>query len=110
MAGTDLGLSLVDNPVTGESSAGDGSNGEQKLAVMPNQLHRVGDMLSAPDGAPTPLFKVLFAVLVGYPWCFAVGGIPPSPNGWKALISGDTAIDTGATSTAALLKRRGTPF
>ena len=65
-----LGLSLVDNPVAGgdDMHGLDQGDEQEPLAALPDHLRRVGDLLSTADGASTPLYKALFALLLALPW------------------------------------------
>ena len=92
MAAVDLGLSLVDNPVAAGGAYADGDEQPPPLAVLPDQLRRVGDLLSAPDGSPTWLYKAAFVVLVCWPVSLMLGSVPPFPSAFVALADGDVAM------------------
>eukprot|EP01046_Picozoa_sp_COSAG06_P037869 COSAG06_NODE_4317_length_4368_cov_3.983134_1_plen_652_part_00 len=66
---TDLGLSLVDNPVATTGGGSDFDGKKEELVVLPEQLRRIGALLSTPEGKPTALCKGALAVLAGYPLC-----------------------------------------
>eukprot|EP01046_Picozoa_sp_COSAG06_P029243 COSAG06_NODE_2697_length_6436_cov_8.420546_3_plen_654_part_00 len=69
----------------------EGGAGEPSPAVLLDQLRRVGDLLSAPDGAPTLLYKALLAVLVFIPVFTLILG-----NDWE-----NSTVDNFATKLAA---------
>ena len=90
-----LGLSLVDNPVAGgdDMHGLDQGDEQEPLAALPDHLRRVGDLLSTADGASTPLYKALFALLLALPWHWATGGGihggSDATSGFDLLANGD---------------------
>lgn len=89
-ANLELGTSLVGNPV----AVGGDDNGEDELVVLPEQLRRIGALLSTPEDEPTALSKAVLAVLVGYPlWCLVVTDLTGTgPSTRAKALDGDVSL------------------
>jgi hypothetical protein len=104
---TDLQLGFNMAVAVGSGSAMAGMHEEHRLAALPDQLRRIGDLLSAADGSSTPLYKAIFALLVCEPVyvMFGAGMDPLFVNGFAAMADGNAiaAVQTLGVGLGALL-------
>lgn len=78
--GLGLGLSIVDNPIAagGRDALGAGSQEEEEeLVVLPEQLQRIGALLSTPEGKPTALYRLLHGAVLASCAMFCFSGWLP---------------------------------
>ena len=116
MSSADLGLSLVDDPVStnGLDAAGDK---EEELAVLPPVLHRVGALLSTAEGKPTVLHRLLVGALAGYMVLHFSGGsflpaiyylrLADALQNHVAFVGGPTFAGITALNSLRQVTRRG---